>query len=71
MTAHNMAGMEQMKLSDEIDRAAYAHLADPAPDQECIKMWRKLDIPLVGGIAVVTVNTVQSMTPVQHTTVCM
>ena len=46
-------------------------MASPAPDQECIKMWRKLDIPLVGGIAVVTVNTVQSMTPVQHTTVCM
>ena len=46
-------------------------MASPAPDQEYIKRWRKLDIPLVGGIAVVTVNTVQSMTDVQHTTVCM
>ena len=34
-------------------------MASPAPDQEYIKRWRKLDIPLVGGIAVVTVNTVQ------------
>ena len=43
VTAHNMTGMEQMKLSDEIDRAAYANVADPAPDQECVERWTKLD----------------------------
>lgn len=43
VAAHNMNGMDQMRLSDVIDRSAYAAVADPAPDQECVERWNKLD----------------------------
>lgn len=40
----NMNGWDQMKLSDEIDESAYAYcVVNPAPDQQCVENWKKLD----------------------------
>ena len=40
----HMSGSGQMKLGDEIDVSAYADcVANPAPDQQCVENWEKLD----------------------------